>query len=66
MLAAGRDDLVCGRWNRVDQRLGPLLMLLAVLSFLFLPWLDRSPVRSIRYKSRLSRFFLVMFAIAGS
>ena len=47
-----------------DQRLGALLMLLAVLSFLFLPWLDRSPVRSIRYKGRLSRFFLAMFALS--
>jgi ubiquinol-cytochrome c reductase cytochrome b subunit len=47
-----------------DQRLGALLMLLAVLAFLFLPWLDGSPVRSIRYKGWLSRFFLVMFAIS--
>ena len=47
-----------------NQRLGALLMLLAVLSFLFLPWLDRSPVRSIRYKGRLSRFFLAMFALS--
>jgi ubiquinol-cytochrome c reductase cytochrome b subunit len=47
-----------------DQRLGALLMLLAVVSFLFLPWLDRSPVRSIRYKGALSRFFLAMFAIS--
>jgi ubiquinol-cytochrome c reductase cytochrome b subunit len=47
-----------------DQQLGALLMLLAVLSFLFLPWLDRSRVRSIRYKGWLSRFFLAMFAIS--
>jgi ubiquinol-cytochrome c reductase cytochrome b subunit len=47
-----------------DQRLGALLMALAVLSFLFLPWLDRSSVRSIRYKGWLSRFFLAMFAIS--
>jgi ubiquinol-cytochrome c reductase cytochrome b subunit len=47
-----------------DQRLGALLMLLSVVSFLFLPWLDRSPVRSIRYKGWLSRFFLSMFAIS--
>ena len=47
-----------------DQRIGALLMLLAVVSFLFLPWLDRSPVRSIRYKGWLSRFFLAMFAIS--
>jgi len=47
-----------------DQRLGALLMLLAVAAFVFLPWLDRSPVRSIRYKGGLSRFFLTMFAIS--
>ena len=47
-----------------DQRLGALLMLLSVLSFVFLPWLDRSPVRSIRYKGWASRFFLSMFAIS--
>jgi ubiquinol-cytochrome c reductase cytochrome b subunit len=47
-----------------DQRLGALLMLFAVLSFLFLPWLDRSPVRSMRYKGWLSRFFLAMFAVS--
>jgi ubiquinol-cytochrome c reductase cytochrome b subunit len=39
-------------------------MMLAVVSFLFLPWLDRSPVRSIRYKGWLSRSFLVLFAIS--
>src|SRR5688572_13716770 len=33
-----------------NQQVGVLLMLLAVVSFVFLPWLDRSPVRSMRYK----------------
>jgi len=47
-----------------DQRLGALLMLLAVAAFVFLPWLDRSPVRSIRYKGGLSRFFLSLFTIS--
>jgi ubiquinol-cytochrome c reductase cytochrome b subunit len=47
-----------------DQRLGALLMLLAVLSFLFLPWLDRSKVRSIRYKGWPSRVFLALFAMS--
>jgi ubiquinol-cytochrome c reductase cytochrome b subunit len=47
-----------------DQRLGALLMLLAVVSFVFLPWLDRSPVRSIRYKGWLSRLALTVFAIS--
>ena len=47
-----------------DQRLGALLMLLAVVSFLFLPWLDRSPVRSIRHKGWLSRVALTLFVIS--
>jgi ubiquinol-cytochrome c reductase cytochrome b subunit len=47
-----------------DQRLGALLMALAVLSFLFLPWLDRSKVRSMRYKGWLSRSALAAFAIS--
>ena len=47
-----------------DQRVGVLLMLLAVESFLFLPWLDRSGARSIRYKGWLSRAALALFATA--
>jgi ubiquinol-cytochrome c reductase cytochrome b subunit len=45
-----------------DQRLGALFPLLAVSSFLFLPWLDRSPVRSMRYKGWISRSALGAFA----
>jgi ubiquinol-cytochrome c reductase cytochrome b subunit len=30
----------------------------------FLPWLDRSPVRSIRYKGRFSRVALALFVIS--
>ena len=47
-----------------DQRLGALLMLLAVFAFLFLPWLDRSPVKSIRYKGWMSRTALTLFTVA--
>jgi len=47
-----------------SQRLGALLMLLAVVSFVFLPWLDRSPVRSMRYKGWLSRVALTLFALS--
>jgi ubiquinol-cytochrome c reductase cytochrome b subunit len=37
----------------------------AAIAILFvLPWLDRSPVRSIRYKGNLSKIMLVLFAIA--
>jgi ubiquinol-cytochrome c reductase cytochrome b subunit len=47
-----------------DQRLGALLMVLAVSAFLFLPWLDRSPVKSIRYKGWMSRIALTLFTVA--
>jgi ubiquinol-cytochrome c reductase cytochrome b subunit len=47
-----------------DQRLGALLMLIAVMSFLFMPWLDRSPVKSMRYRGWMSRTALALFAIA--
>src|SRR6202045_3846447 len=47
-----------------DQRMGALLMLLAVVSFLFLPWLDRSPVKSMRYGGWISRTALALFAVS--
>jgi ubiquinol-cytochrome c reductase cytochrome b subunit len=47
-----------------DQRMGALLMLLAVSAFLFLPWLDRSPVKSMRYRGWMSRTALALFAVA--
>ena len=47
-----------------DQRLGALLMLLAVSAFLFLPWLDRSPVKSMRYRGWMSRSALAIFVVS--
>jgi ubiquinol-cytochrome c reductase cytochrome b subunit len=47
-----------------DQRLGALLMLLAIVVFFFLPWLDRSPVKSVRYRGWIFRLFLTLFAIS--
>jgi ubiquinol-cytochrome c reductase cytochrome b subunit len=47
-----------------DQRLGALLMMLSLVLFLFLPWLDRSPVKSMRYKGWMSRTALTLFAIS--
>jgi ubiquinol-cytochrome c reductase cytochrome b subunit len=47
-----------------DQRLGTLAMLLAIVAFFFLPWLDRSPVRSIRYKGWMSKLALGVFVIS--
>jgi ubiquinol-cytochrome c reductase cytochrome b subunit len=42
---------------------GVLLMGASVLIFGFLPWLDRSPVKSIRYKGSLYKLALTVFVI---
>jgi ubiquinol-cytochrome c reductase cytochrome b subunit len=47
-----------------DQRMGALLMALSLVCFLLLPWLDRSPVKSIRYKGPLSKAFLALFTFS--
>jgi ubiquinol-cytochrome c reductase cytochrome b subunit len=39
-------------------------MVLSVAAFLFLPWLDRSPVKSMRYRGWLSRLALALFAVS--
>jgi ubiquinol-cytochrome c reductase cytochrome b subunit len=44
--------------------MGALLMGLSVAAFFFVPWLDRSPVRSIRYKPFISKLMLTVFAIS--
>ncbi len=47
-----------------NQRLGALLMGLAVLAFFFVPWLDRSPVKSMRYRGWMSRTMLTLFVVS--
>jgi ubiquinol-cytochrome c reductase cytochrome b subunit len=47
-----------------DQRMGALAMLLAIVMFFFLPWLDRSPVKSIRYRGWLFRTFFAIFTVS--
>ena len=66
---ADYEEAIIRRLNRkpviIGHSFGGLLtMLLAVVSFVFLPWLDRSPVRSIRYKGWFSRLALTIFAIS--
>ena len=39
-------------------------MFLAVAAFLFLPWLDRSPVKSMRYRGWMSRTALTLFTVS--
>ena len=52
-----------------DPQFGALAMLLAIVILFFLPWIDRNPVRSVRYRSRLFRFnlgvFVATFAALG-
>jgi len=43
---------------------GVIVMFGAVLIIFFVPWLDRSPVKSMRYKGRLSKIALALFTIA--
>ncbi|TVZ40644.1 ubiquinol-cytochrome c reductase cytochrome b subunit [Alteromonadaceae bacterium 2753L.S.0a.02] len=42
--------------------LGFIAMALAIVVLFFLPWLDRSPVKSVRYKGTFSRVALIVFA----
>ena len=52
-----------------DPQFGALAMLLAILILFFLPWIDRNPVKSVRYRSTLYRInlaiFVVTFAMLG-
>ncbi len=47
-----------------DMQLGALIMLLAIVVLFFLPWLDRSPVKSIRYRRWPFKMMLSLFAVA--
>ena len=42
---------------------GFLLMALAIIVLFFLPWIDRNPIKSIRYRSLLFKLNLWIFAI---
>jgi ubiquinol-cytochrome c reductase cytochrome b subunit len=43
---------------------GVVLMGVATLIFVLLPWLDRSPVKSIRYKGALTKWAVASFVVA--
>jgi len=47
-----------------DKLMGVFVMGAAILILLFMPWLDRSPVRSMRYKGALSKSALGLFVIS--
>ena len=47
----------------VPDKLGGFICMAAAIAILFvLPWLDRSPVKSIRYKGAFSRIAILVFA----
>ena len=47
----------------IDAKLGGFITMAAAIAILFLlPWLDRSPVRSIRYKGMLTKVLILLFA----
>ena len=49
----------------IDAKLwGLIVMFAAILIPAALPWLDKSPVKSMRYKGRFSRFALLMFVVS--
>ena len=49
----------------IDAKFWGMLVMFGAIGILFtLPWLDKSPVKSMRYKGRLSRFALLMFIVA--
>ena len=47
-----------------DKLLGAILFGIAVIIPLFLPWLDRSEVKSIRYRGWIYKSFLTIFVIS--
>ena len=48
----------------IDAKIwGVIFMGLAIVVFFFLPWLDRSPVKSIRYRGWMYKTALTVFAI---
>ena len=47
-----------------DKLLGVIAMFTAIAVLFFLPWIDRSPVRSIRYRSVQYKIILIAFVVA--
>jgi ubiquinol-cytochrome c reductase cytochrome b subunit len=47
-----------------DKLGGVVAMFSAVFILFFLPWLDRSPVKSMRYRGNLSKIMLAVFVIS--
>jgi ubiquinol-cytochrome c reductase cytochrome b subunit len=46
-----------------DQQMGALLMAASIICFVVVPWLDRSPVKSTRYRPLRWKIALAVFAV---
>ena len=57
-------SLVVGLWFGSGKAWGVILMGSAIVMFFLLPWLDRSPVLSIRYRSWPFKVALAIFLVA--
>ncbi len=52
-------------WFDLDAKFwGAMIMLSAIVVLFLLPWLDRSPVKSMRYKGCMSRCALSLFVVS--
>jgi ubiquinol-cytochrome c reductase cytochrome b subunit len=56
--------LLAGFFTMEAKVWGVVLMGASVMAFFFLPWLDRSPVKSIRYKGPIYKIALALFVVA--
>jgi len=56
--------LLVGFFSLEAKVWGVVLMGLSLVLFFFLPWLDRSPVKSIRYRGWLYKTALAVFAVS--
>jgi len=63
-IAVGATVLVFALFNSSGKAWGVILMGLSIVVFFLLPWLDRSPVKSIRYRSLPFKVALVIFLVA--
>ena len=61
ILAAG---IFAGLYFGSGKAWGVVLMAAAIMCFFLLPWLDRSPVLSIRYRSMPFKIALALFLVA--
>ena len=56
--------LLAGLFTLDAKVWGVVLMGVSVVIFFFLPWLDRSPVKSIRYKGAITKTAIALFVVA--